>query len=58
LVGHWDKITMRVAPEETAAAPIETEAAEQKHIPSGERFHGCVSHTRPNFGNLPQFRIF
>jgi hypothetical protein len=45
---------MRVAPEETAAAPIETEAAEQKHIPGGERFHGCVSHTRPNFGNLPE----
>ena len=40
---------MLVAPGQTAAAPIETEAIEQKDVPGGERFHGCVSHARPNF---------
>ena len=49
---------MRVAPEETAAAPIETEAVEQEDVPSGERFHGCVSHTRPNFGNYHNLEFF
>jgi hypothetical protein len=41
---HWDEITSLVAPGQTAAAPIETEAVEQKDVPSGEHFHGCVSH--------------
>jgi hypothetical protein len=48
-----------VAPEQTAAAPIEAEAFEKKNVPRAERLHADVSHARQNFGRfLAEFRIF
>ena len=49
---HLNEIATLVAPGKTTGAPIKTEAIEQKHVPGGERFHGCVSHTRPIFQGI------